>query len=112
MPSKVIEHLEDFAGVLVFGLRFVLAPLLDVFAGSAPSASSASAPSIAAAASLAAFAASRSARAARISSIEGHSSFRQRFQGRRPVSTLSRGVLPQIEQTSSSRIRSPRCGMP
>ena len=46
----------------------------------------------------------RSARFSRISTIEGQSSFRQRFQGRpRKPLTLSRGASPQIEQRSSSR---------
>ena len=46
----------------------------------------------------------RSARFSRISTIEGQSSFRQRFQGRpRKPLTFSRGVSPQIEQRSSSR---------
>ena len=34
------------------------------------------------------------------------------FQGRRPVHTFRRGVWPQIEQTSSRRISTPRWGMP
>jgi hypothetical protein len=44
--------------------------------------------------------------------MEGQFSFRHRFHGRRPVNTFKRGVSPQIEQFSSSLIRSPRCGIP